>query len=81
MNIENFNYDANNASVTKDEKRVDSNGNVIRRIRLSNGVIFVFKQVENGFENLDTNYELIKQSNGYYKSDLLRPKKDFHDYY
>lgn len=81
MYLETFNYDGKNATVIKEEKRLGSDGNPIIRTTLDNGVVLIYKKTPNGFENLDTNFELIKQSNGFYYSDLTSPKKDFHDYY
>lgn len=81
MNIQTFNYDGKGATVTKQDVRQIGNSKSVERLKLNNGVIIVYTKTPNGFERLDTNYELIKQSNGYYYSDLKSPKKDFYDYY
>lgn len=81
MFIETFNYDGQGASVVDKKTRKDSSGNTVVRITLDNGVIFVYTETGSGFKRLDTNFDLVKQSNGYYKSDLSSLKQDFHDYF
>ncbi len=81
MNIGTFNYDGQDATLIKKEKRLKNNGNTVIRATFDNGVIFVYTTTPNGFENMDTNFDLVMQPSGYYKSDLSSPKRDFHDYY
>lgn len=81
MYLDVFNYDANNASIVKQEGRKDENGNTVVRLTFDNGVILIYTKTPNGYKLIDTNFELIKLVDGSYMSDLTSPKRDFNDYY
>ncbi|WP_018659881.1 hypothetical protein [Allofustis seminis] len=74
-------YDAQGAAIQSKEERFDASNNKVVRVTLDNGVIFVYTETNKGFENIDTNYALEKQANGYYVSLLDETKKDFNDYF
>lgn len=81
MQLFSFDYDADGASVVSHAKR-NSNEGTVNKVVLSNGVEFVYIETTSGdFKKLDTNFVLVKQLNGFYKSDLNEPKRDYRDYF
>lgn len=81
MFLDTFNYDGQGATIVDKKTRKDDSGNTIERVVLDNGVVFVYTITNNGFERLDTNYVLVKNSNDYYYSDTTESKEDFNDYF
>ncbi|MFC6464581.1 hypothetical protein ACFP65_06105 [Marinilactibacillus sp. GCM10026970] len=60
MFLSSFNYDALDATIVNIESRVDSSVKTIERVKLDNGVLFVYTLTDNGHEHLETNYALEK---------------------
>lgn len=81
MYIDSFNYDAKGASIIEEATRTNSDGHQVTRLAFNNGVVLILTEAPDMIKNIDTNYELIKQHNGTFYSDLSNPKADFHDYF
>ena len=81
MEVDNFTLDAENATLVKNDVRLDDQGNKVIRQKFDNGFVLVYTKTKTGFKRLDFSHELLKTPLGTYKADLNSSKKDFYDYY
>ncbi len=70
-----FNFDAQNATVTKQDSRLLDNDDEIIRTKFDTGLTIIYTKTPTGFKRLDFSHELIKGINGYYHADMNHTKK------
>ncbi|BCX31461.1 hypothetical protein QFC96_09825 [Latilactobacillus curvatus] len=81
MQMNTFNFDAQNASISKQDSRTLTNGNEIIRVKFDTGLTMIYTKTPTGLENIDFSHELVKDINGNYQADMQHEKQDFNDYF